>query len=255
MLLAIDVGNTNIVVGGYRGAERVVTGRFEANRSATPESLWEDIVPLLSSSGIPHTEITEVAIASVVPPLEAALQQCCEQFLALSPFFVRSEIECGIRLHYSPPASLGVDRLCNVVGCIEKYGAPAIVIDFGTATKLEAIAENGDYLGGVILPGIGISVQALLARASRLFEIEWRIPEHVIGQSSVEAMQSGFVFGFAGQAEALIQRFREEIGCRAQVVATGGLAPQIVPACPSIEILAPWLTLDGLRSLYYRQKT
>lgn len=249
MLLALDVGNTNIVAGIYQSTERLVTWRFDTVRSATPEALAENLLPALAK--YPPAEI---AIASVVPPLEEALRLCCQQLLGYSPLFVRSECESGIRLHYSPPASLGVDRLCNVVGCVEKYGFPAIVIDFGTATKLEAVAENGDYLGGAILPGIGVSIEALLSRAARLFEIEWKIPERAIGHSSEEALQSGFVYGFAGQAEYLIQKFREEMGCRAQVIATGGHAPQIAAACPSIDVLDPFLTLDGLCHLYARQK-
>ncbi len=249
MLLALDVGNTNITAAVYRGAERLVTWRFETLRFATPQALSDNLLPILAENAP-----TEIAIASVVPPLEEALRLCCERFLGVTPFFVRSEIEAGIRLHYSPSASLGVDRLCNVAGCLERYGAPAIVIDFGTATKLEAIAENGDYLGGAILPGIGVSIEALFSRAARLFEVEWKIPERAIGQSSAEALQSGFVHGFAGQAEYLVQKFREEMGCRAQVIATGGHAPQIAPACPSIDVLDPFLTLDGLRCLYARQK-
>lgn len=249
MLLALDVGNTNIAAGLYQGAERLTTWRFDTVRAEAPEALAGKILPHIA-----NCKLNEITIASVVPPIEEALRICCERLLGVAPFFVRSERESGIVLHYAPPSSLGVDRLCNVAGHLEKYGAPGIVIDFGTATKLEAIAENGDYLGGAILPGVGVSIEALLLRAARLIEVEWKIPSKAIGQSSAEALQSGFAFGFAGQAEYLVQKFQEEMGVAAQVVATGGFAAQIAPMCPSIDIFDPFLTLDGVCALHARQK-
>lgn len=249
MLLVLDVGNTNIVAGVYEGAARVFEARFETLQDATAEQLSEQMFASLAPFCF-----EEVAIASVVPPIETALETFCIRDLNATPFFLRSERESGMRVRYQPPASLGIDRLCNAVAALESYGAPVIVIDFGTATKLEAVGSDGDYLGGAILPGVGVSMEALFRNAARLHEVEWTLPAHAIGRSTKEALQSGFVFGFAGQAEALIHRFRQEMGSEVPVVATGGWASSIVPACPSIQTLDATLTLEGVRRLYGRQK-
>lgn len=249
MLLAFDVGNTTTAVGVSVEDEWLLEMRLPTLREAGEEYFAEHLLPSLR-----RYFITEIAIASVVPPLEVALEAFCTRSLSCKPLFLRSECESGVRVHYDPPASLGVDRLCNAVAGLEIYGAPLIVIDFGTATKLEAIGESGEYLGGAILPGVGVSIEALLSRAAKLRKVEWTIPERAIGTTTIEALQSGFVFGFAGQAEGLIARFREEMGGEVPVVATGGWASHVAPACPSIQKVAPSLTLEGVRRLYARQR-
>ncbi len=259
MLLAIDVGNTNIVIGVYRGRgeESLLVGdwRIRTDRDRTTDEHGMLVNDLLNFSGLSIRDIHHVAISSVVPTMNETLADLSRRYFCVEPYFVTSRTDSGIAIHYNPPTDVGADRICNAVGAFAKYGGPAIVIDFGTATTLDAIAANGDYLGGAILPGIGISMDALFRQAARLYRVEFNAPPHAIGQNTVHAMQSGTVFGFAGQTDAMVDRFQKELGGGARVIATGGLAELIQRESRTIETVDQLVTLDGLRLLFERQQT
>ncbi len=249
MFLAVDVGNSSTVLAVYSGFEQRAIVRLPTERSATSQHLSASLLPTLQLYAP-----TEIAIASVVPSLESAWRTFCQEGFGITPCFLRSERESGLKLLYDPPSSLGIDRLCNAVAGAQLYGTPCIVIDFGTATKLEAVSRERIYLGGAILPGLEISAQALLSRAEKIRDIDWTPPERAIGQNTMEALRSGFVFGFVGQAEALLLRFQEEIGEEACVVTTGGLAPRLLSVSPLLTNYNPNLTLEGVRLLYPHQR-
>lgn len=259
MLLAVDVGNTNIVIGVYRGrgdeAELVGDWRIRTDRDRTTDEHGMLVMDLLHYSELNPRDIHHVAISSVVPTMNETLAELSRRYFCTEAFFVSSRSDSGIAIHYSPPTDVGADRICNAIGAFAKYGGPAIVIDFGTATTLDAIAANGDYLGGAILPGIGISMDALFRQAARLYRVEFTAPPQAIGANTTHAMQSGIVFGFAGQTDAMVERFQKELGGGARVIATGGLAELIQRESRTIELVDQLVTLDGLRLLFERQHT
>ena len=250
-LLALDIGNSNLVWKVYEetgdAPTPLASGRFETPHTNTLETLKAHLPSNLKGM--------EIAIASVVPALEPALIEFCHQKIENAPFFVRPERVTCIPIRYQNPATLGADRLCNAVAARARYGNPVIAIDYGTATKLEAVSAEGEYLGGAILPGIAISLQALFSRAARLAEVSWEVPPHAIGDTTARALQSGCFYGFLGQSEALIRRFREELGrSETPVVATGGLAGHIVPHCALIAHHDPELTLEGVRLIWQSER-
>lgn len=257
MLLAIDVGNTNIVLGVYRGrgeqAKLIGDWRIRTDRERTTDEHGMLVKELLEYRGIALREVRQVAISSVVPTMNETLADLSRRYLQAEPFFVGPESETGLCIHYQPASDVGADRICNAVGAFAKYGGPAIVVDFGTATTFDAIAENGDYLGGAIIPGIGISMDALFRQAARLYRVELVAPPNAIGTTTVHAMQSGLVFGYAGQTDAMVDRFRQELGEGARVIATGGLAELIHRESRTIEVVDQLVTLEGLRLLFERQ--
>ncbi len=257
MLLAIDIGNTNIVLGVYRGkganAELAAHWRIRTDRERTADEHGILIKHLLQHSGIQLADIAGAAVSSVVPTMNAALCETCRNYLGIHPFLVGPDTNSGITIHYQPASDVGADRICNAVGAYASYGGPCIVVDFGTATTFDAIAENGDYLGGAILPGIGISIEALFRQAARLFRVELAEPPAAIGRNTVHSMQSGMLYGFAGQTDAMVERFKNELGSHARVIATGGLASRIQIASKTIELIDPFVTLNGLRLLFERQ--
>jgi type III pantothenate kinase len=256
MLLAIDVGNTNIVVGVYegRGEEARLIGdwRIRTDRERTTDEHGILIVGLLAHRGLELSQVKHVAISSVVPTMNETLADFARRYVCVEPFIVGPHTDTGIAIHYQPVSDVGADRICNAVGAFAKYGGPAIVVDFGTATTLDAIAANGDYLGGAILPGIGISMDALFRHAARLYRVELVAPPQAVGQNTVHAMQSGIVFGFAGQTDAMVERFQKELGGNARVIATGGLAELIHRESRTIETVDQLVTLEGLRLLFER---
>ena len=208
---------------------------------------------LVQHCGHRLAEIYHVAISSVVPTMNETVADFARRYVCVEPFFVTAQSDSGIAILYHPPSDVGADRICNAVGAFAKYGGPAIVVDFGTATTFDAIAENGDYIGGAILPGIGISMDALFKQAARLYRVEFTAPPDAIGRNTVHAMQSGLVFGFAGQTDAMVDRFRSELGDGARVIATGGLAELIQKESRTIELVDELVTLDGLRLIFERQ--
>ncbi len=259
MLLAIDVGNTNIVLAVYSGrgssAQLIGDWRIRTDRERTVDEHGVLIKELLAHRGIALQNIEHVAIATVVPTMSETLAALARQYLRTEPFLVSPTTDTGIRILYHPASDVGADRICNAVGAFARYGGPAVVVDFGTATTLDAIAENGDYLGGAILPGIGISMDALFRHAARLYRVEMTAPPQAIGTNTVHAMQSGLVFGFAGQTDAMVDRFRQELGENTRVIATGGLAELIQHESRTIQVVDQMVTLDGLRLLFERNNT
>lgn len=252
MLLAIDLGNTNTSLGVFDGENLIQHWRLTTTRARTVDEYGVHARNLFEFAGIDFKAITGVAIASVVPPLDFTLKKMSERYFGHTPLFVDHTIETGVPVLYDPPSDVGADRIVDAVAAIHKYGAPCIVVDFGTATTFDAINANGEYLGGVIAPGITISADALTARAARLPRVEIKRPQSVIGSSTVHSMQSGLYYGYVGLAEGILKRMREEMGAEVRVIATGGLAPLIVTGLDSIHAVDEALTLDGLRLVYER---
>ena len=252
MLLAIDVGNTNITIGLYQGDDLIQHWRLATAHERMPDEYGLQIMGLLAHTGINPATIDGAIIASVVPPLTGRWVEICRNYLHCEPVLVDSRTDLGINILYEPAAAVGADRLVDAVAVHQLYGGPACVVDFGTATTFDAILANGDYLGGAIVPGIGISSEALFQRAAKLPKVEIARPPSAIGKNTPHAMQSGLFFGYVGLVEGMVTRFRAELGSDMKVIGTGGLAALFATETDVIQIIAPWLTLDGLRIIYHR---
>jgi type III pantothenate kinase len=255
MLLVIDAGNTNTSLGVYDDAKLVKHWRLTTNKARTVDEYGVYARNLFALAGIDFKAITAVAIASVVPPLNFTLKRMSEVYFHLAPLFIDHMTNTGLTILYDPPGDVGADRIVDAVAAVHKYGAPCIVVDFGTATTFNAIDALGQYLGGAITPGIAISSAALFERAARLPPVEIKRPGNVIGSSTVGAMQSGLYYGFVGLVDGILRRMREELGGTVRVIATGGLASLIATGSELIETVDDTLTLEGLRLIYERQKT
>jgi type III pantothenate kinase len=254
MLLVIDVGNTNTSLGVYDGEKLVADWRLTTARARTVDEYGVHARNLFALAGIDFKAITAVAIASVVPPLNYTLKRMSEVYFDRTPLFIDHTVETGVPILYQPPSDVGADRIVDAVAAIHKYGAPCIIVDFGTATTFDAINEHGEYLGGVITPGITISSDALFARTARLPRVEIKRPGSVIGTSTVGSMQSGLYYGYAGLVDGILRRMLDELGGSPRVIATGGLAPLIATGSELIEIIDDTITLEGLRLIYERSK-
>ncbi len=254
LLVAIDLGNTNTVLGVFEGAELRAHWRLATRREQTADEYGILVRNLFASSGLAPAAIEGVALASVVPPLTPVLVASSKQHLNLEPLVVEPGVRTGMPILYEPPGDVGADRIVNGVAAFAAYGGPVIVVDFGTATTLDVVTRKGEYLGGVICPGVGISADALFQRAARLPRVDVRHPGKVIGRSTVGSIQSGMYFGYAAMVEGLIVRLRAELGEPARVVATGGLAETLAGEIPSIEAVDPVLTLTGLRLIWERNR-
>ncbi|AET58321.1 type III pantothenate kinase [Paenibacillus terrae] len=252
MILVVDVGNTNIVLGMYQGRELLHHYRISTSRQATADEYGVLIHNLFSMGGVLKDDIDGVIISSVVPPLVHVLEEMCDKYIGRTPLIVGPGIKTGLNLRYENPREVGADRIVNAVAAVERYGGPLVVVDFGTATTFDCIDDKGDYLGGVIVPGIGISTEALYQRASKLPRIELEKPKKVIGRNTVHAMQAGIIFGYAGQVDGIVERIKEEMQAEPTVIATGGLAELIASETRSIQKVLPMLTLEGLRIIYQR---
>jgi type III pantothenate kinase len=250
MLLVIDVGNTNIVVGVFDGDQLVADFRLHTNERATGDELGLTTTELLRRRGIDVGAVSAVAVANVVPPLARAVDEMSRLYFHCTPLVVGPGIRTGISIKYEDPRLVGADRIANAVAGRHLYGAPAILLDFGTATTFDALSGAGEYLGGAMAPGILISLDALVSRASKLNRVELAAPPSVIGRSPAASMQSGFVFGYVGLVQGIVARMRAEIGESARVIATGGLAELFAPLIPEIEAVDPHLTLVGLRLIH-----
>jgi type III pantothenate kinase len=252
MLLTVDVGNTNTVLGLFEGSELKVHWRLTTRREQTVDEYGVLVRNLFSGSGYGPDHISGVALASVVPPLTPVLVQLAREYLDREPLVVEPGVKTGMPILYEPPGDVGADRILNGVAAFDSYGGPVVVVDFGTATTFDVITRKGEYAGGVICPGIGISADALSQRAARLPRVDVRHPGSVIGRSTVSSMQAGLYFGYASMCEGLIARIRDELGEPVKVVATGGLAETLSVEIPAIEAVDPVLTLTGLRLIWER---
>jgi len=254
VLLTVDVGNTNTVLGLHEGADLKVHWRLTTRREQTADEYGILVRNLFAVSGFAPEAVEGVALASVVPPLTPVLVALARQYLGHDPLVVEPGVRTGMPILYEPPGDVGADRIVNGVAAFAAYGGPVIVVDFGTATTFDVVTKKGEYVGGVICPGVGISADALFQRAARLPRVDLRNPGKVIGRSTVGSIQSGLYFGYAAMCEGIIGRIRAELAEPARVVATGGLAQSLASDIPSIEAVDPVLTLTGLRLIWERNR-
>jgi type III pantothenate kinase len=250
MLLCIDIGNTNITLGVYRGELLGPRWRLATNHERMPDEFILQVLGLLSLEGLSRGDLRGAAIASVVPPLTGKWVEVCQKGVGLDPLLIGPDIDIGVRILYEDPSAVGADRLVDAVAAYRLCGGPACIVDFGTATTFDALSAEGDYLGGAIAPGIGIAADALFQRTAKLPRVELARPPAAIGRNTVHSMQSGLLFGYVSMVEGMVARFRRELGGDMKVIATGGLAEILARETPVLEILAPWLTLDGLQMVY-----
>ncbi len=250
MLLAIDVGNTNTVLGAFEGATLAHQWRVETSQSRTHDEWGILVRQLFAAAGLDPARVASIVISSVVPPLAFALEQMSERYFGAVPLFVGPGVKTGMPILYDNPREVGADRVVNAVAAYHRWKQGLLVVDFGTATTFDAVSPRGEYLGGAIAPGISISMEALFRNASKLPRVEFARPPHVVGKNTVASMQSGLVFGYVGLVDGICERMREELGFPAKVVATGGLAPLIAGVSRTISEVDEHLTLDGLRLIH-----
>ena len=253
MLLAFDIGNTNTSIGLYNDADLVASWRVGTDPNRTEDEYAALVHSLMARPGLSLDDVNGFCMSSVVPATIRPIKLFIEKHFNIKKSVILGpDVNLGIIVHYEPPSDVGPDRLANAIAAHEKYGSPAIIVDFGTATTIDAIAENGDYLGGAIMPGVEISLQALFSKAARLQRVEFFPPGRAIGSSTAESLRSGVMLGLASQVDGMVARFAAEIEGKPRVIATGGLADAIAPQCKSIEIVDQLLTLDGLRIVFDR---
>jgi type III pantothenate kinase len=250
MLLAVDVGNTNVTIALFDGERLVADWRVSSHRERTADEMAVELRQLFELRGLDFKAVTGVVISSVVPTLNPALVEASRRYLNCDPVMVGPGMQTSVRILYENPRDVGADRIANALAAYTKYGGPIVVIDFGTAVTYDAISAEGDYLGGAIAPGVEISLDALVSHTAMLRRVEPVAPDSVIGRNTVAAIQAGLVWGFVAQIEGMVRRMVDELGGRAHVVATGGQAPLVAELTNVIEATDPLLTLDGLRLIY-----
>ncbi len=253
MLLALDVGNTNVTMGLFRGKQIHKRWRLSTARHRTVDEIGILLRQLIELASISIEDLTGVIVGSVVPTLDGTLRDAVETYLRQEPLFVAPGIRSGMPLKVDTPQELGADRLCNAVAAFAEHGGPCVVVDFGTATTWEVVSEKGEFLGGVIAPGLEISADALFARAAKLPRIELVAPARVIGKGTVDSMQAGLVYGYCGLVEGVTVRILKELG-GGKVIGTGGLAKVLAPYLPFFSAVDDDLTLKGLRLLWERNR-
>ena len=249
ILLAIDVGNTNVVLGAYRGTELLRTWRTSTQPALTEDELTVMIDGLLAREELRLGDVDAMVIGSVVPPLTLALTRL-ERHLRGRALVVGPGIKTGVRLRVDSPSEVGADRIANTLAAHRRYGGPTVVVDFGTSTNFDVVSAEGDFMGGSFAPGLEISAESLFGRASRLFRVPLTPPREAIGKNTADCLRSGIVFGYVGLVEGLLARILAELGGKARVIATGGLASTIAPLTSAIERVDDDLTLEGLRLLW-----
>ena len=254
MLLAFDVGNTNIVCGVYKDRKLIRHWRVATDTLQTADGYAALLGNLFQLTGLSFKEVEDIIISTVVPPIIPILETMSQRYFHTKPILVGPGIKTGIKLKYENPREIGADRIVNVVGAYEQYGGPLIVIDIGTATTFDVVDTNGDFLGGVISPGLGTAAEGLFQRAAKLPRIELVTPKNIICRNTINGMQAGLIFGFAGHIDAIVHRIKKEYGREMEVVATGGFAKMIAKESATIDRIDYFLTLTGLRALYERNQ-
>ncbi|MDW0111339.1 type III pantothenate kinase [Sporosarcina aquimarina] len=254
MLLVLDTGNTNIVLGVYEGTQLKYHWRMETYRHKTEDEYAMQVKALFSHVGLEFSDINGIIISSVVPPVMFPLEQMCKKYFRQEPVIVGPGVKTGLNIKYENPREVGADRIVNAVAAIHEYGSPLIIVDFGTATTYCYVNEHAEYMGGAIAPGINISMEALFDRASKLPRVELTRPEHVVGKNTVSAMQAGILYGYVGQVEGLVNRMKAESKKVPTVIATGGLAPLISKETDMIDVVDEYLTLKGLKLIHERNQ-
>ena len=251
MLLAIDIGNTNIIFGIYDNEHLIASSRIATHRDQTEDEYGITLNSLLLYHGVKPGDIKGGIISSVVPTLTNILERMCNKYLSIKPLIVGPGTKTGINIKYENPREVGADRIANTIAAYNKYGGPVIIVDFGTATTFDAVSHDLDYLGGAIAPGIKISTDALFNSAARLYKVELSQQENIIGKNTAQSMQAGIYFGYIGLVDNIVELIKEEMGGgRIFTVATGGLAPLICSGTKNIDTVDMLLTLDGLKILY-----
>jgi type III pantothenate kinase len=250
MLLAIDIGNTNLTIGLYEGEELAWHWRLATDHDRMPDEYGLQLLGLLNHASYHVSDLKGIALASVVPQLIGRVTRACREYLKQEPLVVDAGVKTGIRIRYDDPKAVGADRVCDAVAVMKLYGGPACVVDFGTATTFNAITKDGDYLGGAITVGVNLAAEALYTHAAKLPHMDLQRPPSVIGRNTIHAMQSGLLFGYVSMVEGMVTRFRSELGSDMKVIATGGLAEIIAKETSVIQVIAPWLTLDGLKIIW-----
>lgn len=249
MLLAVDIGNTNIVIGAYDGQRLIASWRINTEPERMPDEYAVLLDGLLRYAQLSLRDVSALVLCSVVPALTTTFDELTRQYCQREPIIVGPGTRTGVKILYENPREVGADRIANAVAAFHLYGGPAIVIDFGTATTFDALSADGEYLGGAIAPGLTISADALFQRAARLYRVELKRPRSAIGRNTGASVQAGVIYGYVGLIEGLVARFHQEMG-PARVIATGGLAHVIARETSTIEIINPLLTLEGLRMIY-----
>lgn len=252
MLLAVDVGNSNTVIGLCRNERIVDVWRLSTVSDRMPDEWFAIIAPLLQAASCDVPDIEGVVLSSVVPSVTRWFSEMAQARFQVSPVVVSADLDLGFSVNVDRPAEVGADRLANTAAAFNRYGGPAVVIDFGTATNFDAVSASGDFIGGAIAPGLMISLEALTGRAARLFAVDLAFPEHAIGTNTVTNIHSGLMFGYLAMLEGMIRRFKDELGAGTQVIATGGLAERFTAATPLIDHYDPDLVIEGLRMIFDR---
>jgi type III pantothenate kinase len=250
MLLAIDIGNTNITLGIFQGDQLRATWRLAPDVNRLADEYGVLMVNLLSHEGLSKEDLDAAVMCSVVPDLEPVFEQVCRRYFDVTPLVVGTGVRTGLRILYDSPRDVGADRVADAVAAIHLYGTPLILVDLGTGAVFNAISKEGDYVGGAIAPGLGIAAEALFRRAARLYRVELARPKSAIGRNTVAAVQSGLIFGYVGLVEGMVARFKAELGGEAKVVATGGYAELLAPETNVIDVIDLNLTLTGLRLIF-----
>jgi type III pantothenate kinase len=254
LLVLVDVGNTNTVFGVYQGDELTESFRFSTDHERTADEYGALLLPLFQRRGIDPETAEAVVISSVVPPLHFTLEQMARRYFGKRPLFIEPGVRTGMPIRYDNPTEVGADRIVNAVAARELYGAPVIVVDFGTATTFDLVNAAGEYAGGIITPGIMISAEALFAHASRLYRVDVRKPAELIGKNTAGAMQAGIYYGYIGLVDGILERLLAEMPGVKSVVATGGLADLIAEGSKYIRQVDPMLTLVGLKLIYEKNR-
>ena len=254
MLLAIDVGNSNNVIGLFAGDKLLTHWRIRTEWTRTPDEYWVLIKEFILLNNVETETIDEIIVACVVPPLIPILKEMSKKYFFCEPLIIGPGVKTGISILYNNPAEVGADRIVNSVAAYEKYSGPLIVLDFGTATTFDVVSKKGEYLGGVIFPGVQLSMEALFKHAAKLPRVELAEPERVIGKSTIESIQSGAIHGFVSMIEGMVSKIQAELGQTTQVIATGGVIPLIANKAKSIDVIDPFLTLEGLQIIHKHNK-